>query len=83
MKRALIILVTTLVVSPAFAQGNMQQMLETRFAAADVNHDGKLTREEAQAGMPRVAAHFDEIDTTHQGYVTLGQIEQFAAEHHQ
>jgi hypothetical protein len=27
--------------------------------------------------MPRVAQHFDEIDTQKKGYVTLPQIEQF------
>jgi hypothetical protein len=31
------------------------QRIEAKFRAADVNHDGKLTLEEAKAGMPRVA----------------------------
>jgi hypothetical protein len=30
--------------------------------------------------MPRVAQHFNEIDTQKQGYVTLAQIEQFMAQ---
>ncbi|WP_322042015.1 EF-hand domain-containing protein [Paraburkholderia sp. J67] len=51
--------------------------LQTRFAQANTTHDGKLTREQAQAGMPRVAQHFDAIDTQHAGYVTLAQIEDF------
>lgn len=54
--------------------------LQTRFASANTTHDGKLTRAQAQAGMPRVASHFDEIDTQHQGYVTLEQIEGFMRE---
>ncbi|MDH6146963.1 MULTISPECIES: hypothetical protein [Paraburkholderia] len=83
MKRLFIILAAMFAVSSAFAQSSMQQMLEARFAAANATHDGKLTKEQAEAGMPRVAAHFDEIDTTHQGYVTLEQIEQFAAQHRQ
>jgi hypothetical protein len=66
---------------PAFAQTTMRQQVETRFAAADVNHDGKLSRSEAQAGMPRVATYFDAIDTGHHGYVTFEQIEQFAVQH--
>ncbi|AOJ01871.1 MULTISPECIES: EF-hand domain-containing protein [Burkholderia] len=68
-------------VSNAMAQQDdaMQQKLEARFAAADVNHDGKLTRSEAQAGMPRVAQHFDQIDTAHKGYITLADLKQFAA----
>ena len=60
--------------------GNRQQarqQLEQRFAAADADHDGKLTKAEAQAGMPRLAAHFDEIDSAHAGAVTLRQIERW------
>ena len=51
--------------------------VETRFATANTTHDGKLTREQAAAGMPMVAQHFDEIDTQKKGYVTLPQIAQF------
>jgi len=54
--------------------------LQERFAAANTTHDGKLTRAQAQTGMPRVAQHFDEIDAQKQGYVTLAQIEQFMAQ---
>lgn len=45
-----------------------------RFKAADKNQDGKLTLAEAQAGMPRVAEHFNYIDSQGRGYVTLDQI---------
>ncbi|WGS53799.1 EF-hand domain-containing protein [Paraburkholderia sp. D15] len=55
----------------------MEQQLQTRFANANTTHDGKLTRDQAAAGMPRVAQHFDEIDTQKAGYVTLPQIEAF------
>ena len=48
--------------------------LETRFKAADKNADGKLTLEEAKAGMPRVADAFGHIDVEKKGYVTLDQI---------
>lgn len=57
----------------------MEAMLESRFQQADVNHDGKLTRDEAQNGMPRVAQRFAEIDTDGKGYVTLDQIKAFMA----
>jgi hypothetical protein len=53
------------------------QQLQIRFSTANTTHDGKLTREQAASGMPRVAQHFDEIDTQKKGYVTLPQIEQF------
>ncbi len=50
------------------------RQIDERFAAADKNHDGKLTLEEAKAGMPRVAANFDKIDTQNRGYLTVDQI---------
>jgi hypothetical protein len=55
----------------------MAQQLQARFANANTTHDGKLTRAQAAAGMPRVAQHFDEIDTQKLGYVTLPQIAAF------
>jgi hypothetical protein len=57
------------------------QMLQGRFQAANTTHDGKLTRDQAAAGMPRVAQHFDEIDTQKNGYVTLPQIQAFMRQH--
>jgi hypothetical protein len=54
--------------------------LQKRFAAADKNGDGKLTKEEAQAGMPMVYKHFDEIDKAHGGAVSLADIAAFAKE---
>ncbi|MGO4328932.1 MULTISPECIES: EF-hand domain-containing protein [unclassified Cupriavidus] len=45
-----------------------------RFREADVDHDGKLTREEARAGMPEVYKRFDQLDTRKRGYVTERQV---------
>ena len=53
--------------------------LKSRFAAADKNGDGKLTREECQAGMPRIYRGFDKIDSGNKGYITLDQIIAFVA----
>jgi hypothetical protein len=39
------------------------------FDKLDTDHDGKLTREEAQAH-PTVLAHFDDADANHDGVVT-------------
>lgn len=83
MKRIFLMLVAALMATSAFAQDARMQQLQSRFEAADANHDGKLTKAEAQAGMPLVAKHFDEIDATHKGYVTLDDITQFAAKRHQ
>ncbi len=54
--------------------------IEARFKAADKNGDGKLTLEEAKAGMPRVAKAFDKIDTDKKGYITLDQLKAKAAQ---
>jgi Ca2+-binding EF-hand superfamily protein len=53
--------------------------MKQQFNAADSNGDGKLTREEAKAGMPFVYKHFDEIDTSKKGYVTVEDIAARAA----
>jgi len=45
-----------------------------KFNAADADHDGKLTRQEAEAGMPNVAKDFDKIDAKKKGFVTQKQI---------
>ncbi|MFP6560237.1 EF-hand domain-containing protein [Paraburkholderia sp. B3] len=89
MKKMIAVLVLCIVSAAASAQGTPPQgadnarveraisQLQTRFASANTTRDGKLTRAQAQAGMPMVAQHFDEIDTQQQGYVTLAQIEDF------
>ncbi len=53
--------------------------LAQRFAAANVTHDGRLTRQQAAAGMPLVAQNFDAIDLDQKGYVTLPEIRVFIA----
>ena len=93
MKKMLTILALSLACTGAFAQtttqpmgGNPQRMaqmaqqLQTRFASANSTQDGKLTRQQAAAGMPMVAKHFDEIDAQKAGYITLPQIEAFVQE---
>ena len=57
--------------------GRAKEIAE-RFAAADKNHDGKLTLAEAKAGMPRIYEAFDKIDTDKKGYLTLEQIQEVA-----
>ncbi len=53
--------------------------LKSRFAAADKNGDGELTREECEAGMPRIYRGFDQIDSGKKGYITLDQIITFVS----
>jgi len=58
---------------------------DKRFAEADADADGKLSRAEAEAKMPRVAESFDTIDTAKTGFVTKEQVGKhmmkMAAEH--
>jgi hypothetical protein len=56
-------------------------MLAQRFDAANVSHDGRLTRDQADSGMPMVAGHFDEIDVDRKGYVTLPEVRTYAMMH--
>ncbi|NDY82072.1 EF-hand domain-containing protein [Orrella sp. NBD-18] len=77
------LLVSALAISQALAadpapNSQVQQAIE-RFKAADKNGDGKLTLEEAKAGMPRIAANFDKLDTEKKGYLTLDQVKAAAA----
>ena len=52
----------------------LAKQVQERFAAADKNADGQLSREEAQSGMPRVFERFDEIDAGGKGFVTLDDL---------
>jgi hypothetical protein len=53
-------------------------VLAQRFAAANVTHDGWLTREQAAVAMPLVAQNFNAIDIDRKGYVTLPEVRAFA-----
>lgn len=45
--------------------------MDKNFDAADTNHDGLLSKDEAKAGhVPFIVSHFDEIDTQHRGLVS-------------
>lgn len=94
MKKMITVMILCIVSAGASAQGlaggggenrmerteQVLSQLQTRFANANTTRDGKLTREQARAGMPMVARHFDEMDTHHVGYLTLPQIEAFMAQ---
>jgi len=56
--------------------------LEQQFAAANVTGDGRLTPEQAIAGMPVVAENFYAIDAGNKGYVTLPEVRAFLAQRH-
>jgi Ca2+-binding EF-hand superfamily protein len=53
--------------------------IDQKAKAADKNGDGKLTKAELEAGMPRIAKGFDMMDADKKGYVTVDQIKTFVA----
>jgi hypothetical protein len=56
------------------------QAMDKNFDAADKNHDGMLTRQEAEAGqVPFIAKYFDAIDVTHRGSVTKREVHTYIA----
>ena len=44
------------------------------FKKADANGDEQLSKDEMNAGLPRYAADFDEIDTDHNGQVNFAEL---------
>ena len=68
--------------SPFLIQVGHTSGVEAHFAAANATHDGHLTKAQAeQSDWPRVAKHFDEIDTDHRGWITVAQIHAFNRTH--
>ena len=59
---------------PEKCKAEMQAKRDERFSLADANKDGRLTREEAQKGMPMVARRFDEIDANKDGVITKEEL---------
>jgi hypothetical protein len=57
--------------------GLADDALAQSFATANVTHDGRLTRQQAEVGIPLVAQNFDAIDFDQKGYVTLPEIQAF------
>ena len=49
-----------------------------KFNNADLDHDGFLTKDEASKGMPRIAAHFDEVDANHDSKLSWQEVSQYA-----
>ncbi|HEX4479232.1 MAG TPA: EF-hand domain-containing protein [Rudaea sp.] len=56
--------------------------MREKFDAADLDHDGLLTRDEAAKGLPRAAKHFDEIDVNHDGKLSMQEVAQYLRSKH-
>ena len=61
---------------PKGERGDRAQKMHERLKAADKDGDGKISRAEAVA-LPRIAKHFDEIDTNKDGFVTREELKAF------
>lgn len=46
-----------------------------RLKAADTNGDGLISKAEAQAALPYLYKHFDEIDTNHDGQISPDELQ--------
>jgi Ca2+-binding EF-hand superfamily protein len=80
-KKILFIVLSSLLTIPLLAiadDASRDKEIAERFAKCDVNHDGKLTKEEANGCMPRIYDHFSYIDSSNKGYVTVAEIQAMA-----
>lgn len=66
---------------PGRCQAQMKQRFESAWKRADTDGDGALSKSEAEQGMPRLARHFDQIDTSHDGSITLAEVDAARARH--
>ena len=61
---------------PKGERGDRAHKMHERLKAADKDGDGKINRAEAVA-LPRIAKHFDEIDTNKDGFITREEMKAF------
>lgn len=57
--------------APTAAQ---KQQLQQRLTAADANGDGLISRNEADASLPRIARRFDALDSNHDGQLSPDEL---------
>lgn len=60
-----------------------QQQAKERFNKIDANHDGKLSRDEAQQSAPKLAEHFDKLDANGDGQVTAEEMREARRARHE
>ena len=54
------------------------QKMQARWKAADKNGDGLIDKAEAEAGLPRLARHFDQLDVNHDGKLSADELRAMA-----
>ena len=58
---------------------DMDAQFDQQFNAVDSNHDGKISKSEAELQAPAMAESFKLIDTNHDGYLSKREIKTFTA----
>ena len=66
---------------PEKCKAEMKAKFDERYKQADANGDGKLSRAEAEKGMPRLAKRFDTIDANKDGMVTRDELDAARQKH--
>lgn len=61
------------------SQRELRTSTENHLRAADINSDGAIDREEAEAGLPRVARFFDWLDADGDGRLTSDEVQRVAS----
>jgi len=59
----------------SYGPGQRGAAFQDRLRAADTNADGRISREEAQAALPRLYENFDLVDANHDGFVTAEEMQ--------
>lgn len=62
------------ILGPAGAQADKPELQLVDFQKLDVNHDGKLSRLEAQAD-PELSMQFDMLDVNHDGFLSIAEFQ--------
>ena len=60
--------------NPEKCRAERQARFEARFRKADMDGNGMVSRAEAEKAMPRLALHFDRIDTNKDGQITRDEL---------
>ncbi len=58
------------------AQRERLEQATERFRTADGNHDGQISRAEANASLPRMAKRFDQLDANGDGQLSAEEFRQ-------
>jgi Ca2+-binding EF-hand superfamily protein len=56
----------------------MRAHVIVRLEAADAGKDGRVSLAEAQASLPRAYAHFEQLDASQDGYLTIEDFQQLS-----